>query len=327
MKPLRRRAGLCALWIVVLAAAAGLAGAQNWPARPVRLIVTLPPGTSIDITARLLADRATRMWGQQVIVDNRSGGQSVIGTQIAARSSPDGYNLFLGTTAAVVTNSYTFRSLPYDAARDFAPVAMITKSPFVLAVNSAITARSLAELIALEKSQPGNLAMANQGPRTFGGMMGQMLNLTTGMKLRQIPYNAIAAAVQDTLAGRTHVILLSSAAISPFLKRGDLRPLAVTAGKRLTGLEQVPTLAETFPGFEYVGWSVLLAPTGTPAGIVQRVNRDMDRILADAEVRSRLLELGVILEGAGTPRSVGEFLRAEHARWRKTVREIGIEPE
>lgn len=313
--------------LVLLASLAGAAAAQNWPARPVRLLVTLPPGTSIDITARLLADRATRTWGQQVIVDNRSGGQSVIGTQIAARSSPDGYTLFLGTTAAVVTNVYTFKSLPYDPEKDLTPVAMISKSPFVLAVNAAVPARTFAELIALEKSQPGNLAMANQGPRTFGGMMGQMLNVTAGMKVRQIPYNAIAAAVQDTVAGRTHVILLSSAAIAPFVKRGDLRPLAVTAGRRITGFEQVPTLAETFPGFEYVGWSVLFAPNGTPAAILNRVNRDMGRILADSEVTSRLHELGVITEGAGTPRSVAEFLRAEHARWRRTVREIGIEPE
>ena len=327
MMPKRMRAGWCALWMAALAAAAGSAGAQSWPARPARLIVTLPPGTSMDITARLLAERATRMWGQQVIVDNRSGGQSVIGTQIAARSSPDGYTLFLGTTAAVVTNTYTFKSLPYDAAKDFAPVAMISKSPFVLAVNSGVPARTVTELIALEKAQPGNLAMANQGPRTFGGMIGQMLNVTAGMKLRQIPYNAIATAAQDTVPGRTHAILLSSAAISPFLKRGDLRPLAVTAGKRVTGLEQVPTLAEPFPGFEYVGWSVLFVPAGTPAGIRERLNRDMDRILADAEVTSRLHELGVITEGAGTPRSVGDFVRAEHARWRKTVRDIGIEPE
>lgn len=321
------RAGLCVLWAFVLAAAPGSTGAQDWPARPVRLIVTLPPGTSMDITARLLADRATRMWGQQVIVDNRSGGQSIIGTQIAARSSPDGYTLFLGTTAAVVTNAYTFKSLPYDAARDLAPVAMISKSPFVLAVNAGVPARTLAELVALEKARPGNLAMANQGPRTFGGMMGQMLNVTAGMQLRQIPYNSVAAAAQDTIAGRTHVILLSSAAIAPFVKRGDLRPLAVTAGKRITGFEQVPALAETFPGFEYVGWSVLFAPAGIPSIILQRVNRDMDRILADAEVTSRLHELGVITEGAGTPRSVAEFLRAEHARWRMTVREIGIELE
>lgn len=314
---------------ILLCALAICADAQgaDWPARPVRLLVTLPPGTSIDITARLLADRATRLWGQQVIVDNRSGGQSVIGTQIAARAAPDGHTLFLGATAAIVTNAYTFKSLPYDAAKDFTPVAMITKSPFVLAVNAAVPARTLAELIALEKSRPGELAMANQGPRTFGGMMGQMLNVTSGMKLRQIPYNAIAAAVQDTVAGRTHVIVLSSAAIAPFVKRGDLRPLAVTAGKRITGFEQVPTLAETFPGFEYVGWSVLFAPAGTPAAILQRVNRDMDRILADTEVTSRLHELGVITEGAGTPKSVAEFLRAEHARWRKTVRQIGIEPE
>jgi tripartite-type tricarboxylate transporter receptor subunit TctC len=182
-------------------------------------------------------------------------------------------------------------------------------------------------LIALDKSQPGKLAMANQGPRTFGGMIGQMLNLATGMRLLQVPYNSPALAIQDAIGGRAQVLLLSSGALAAFLKRGDLRPLAVTSGRRVPGLEQVPALSEFFPGFEYSGWFALVAPTGTPATIVHRVNRDVDRSLADADMAQKVGDLGVIIRGAGTPAGLGTFLQAERGRWEKLVRAIGLEPE
>ena len=175
--------------------------------------------------------------------------------------------------------------------------------------------------------QPGRLAAANEGAKTFSGLMSQMLNQTAGMRLLQVPYNGVSPAIQDTIAGRTQVVLVSSAALLPFLKRGDLRPLAVSAGKRVKGLEEVPTLSETYPGFEYVGWFALLAPTGTPAGVIQRVNRDMDRVLTDPEVAQRLYDFGLVNEGAGTPESLNDFLRAERERWATLVKEIGLQPE
>jgi tripartite-type tricarboxylate transporter receptor subunit TctC len=313
--------------LLILLLLTGHAFAQEWPARPVKFIVSQAPGTSPDITARYLADRLSKLWNQSVVVENRPGGQNVPGAQAAARSAPDGYTFFYATTAAIVSNPYTFKALPYDPARDFAPVAMIAKSPMVVAVNPSVPAKSLAELIALDKAQPGRLAAANEGPKTFSGMMSRMLNLTAGMQLLQVPYNGVSPAIQDTIAGRTQVVLVSSAALLPFLKRGDLRPLAVSAGKRVRGLEEVPTLSETYPGFEYVGWFALLAPAGTPAAIIQRANRDMDRVLTDAEVAQRLFDLGLVNEGAGTPESLNEFLRAERERWGKLVREIGLQPE
>jgi tripartite-type tricarboxylate transporter receptor subunit TctC len=305
----------------------GTAGAQDWPARPVKLIVSQPPGTSPDITARYLADRLSRPLGQAVLVENRPGGQNVIGAQAAAKAPADGYTYFFATTAAIVTNPLTFKALPYDPERDFAPVAMIAKSPMVVAVNPSVPAKTLAELVALDKSQPGRLAAANEGAKTFSGMMSQMLNKTAGTRLLQVPYSGVSPAIQDTIAGRTQVVLVSSAALLPFLKRGDLRPLAVSAGKRVRGIEDVPTLAETYPGFEYVGWFALLAPAGTPPNAVQRMNREMDRVLADAEVAQRLYDLGLVNEGAGTPESLNDFLRAERERWAKLVKEIGLQPE
>ena len=315
------------LLAALLAGVAGAVHAQSWPARPIRFILSQTAGTSPDITARLIADRLSRLWGQQVIVDNRGGGQNVIGSQLAARATADGYNYFFATTAAIAMNPFTFKSLPYDPAKDFAPVANIGLSPFVIAVNPGVQAKTLAELIALDKSQPAKLSLANEGPRTLGGVMGQMLNHSAGIKLLQVPYNGVGPAIQDTIAGRTQVILISSAALGPFLKRGDLRALAVTAGRRVPDLDQVPTAAETLRGFEYVGWYALVAPAGTPKAIIERVNRDVDRVLGDAEVKARLRELGLVSEGAGTPASTGEFLKAERERWSKLIRDIGLQPE
>lgn len=322
------RVVLQTLLLVMLAGMAGHgAAAEGWPARPVRFILSQGSGSSPDITARIVAERLARAWGQQVIVENRPGGQNVIGAQLAARASPDGHNYYFATTAAVVMNPFTFKALPYDPQKDFTPVAMIALSPFVLAVHPGVPAKSVAELVALDKAQPGKLALANEGPRTFSGMMGQMLNLTAGMKLLSVPYVAPPPAIIDTVGGRTQVILVSTAAVNPYLRRGDLRPLAVTAAKRVPGLEQVPTLAETYRGFEYVGWYALLAPAGTPPKLVQRVNRDVDRVLRDPEVVGRVREMGQVTEGAGTLEATAKFLSAERARWMKTVRDVGIKPE
>jgi len=313
--------------LLVALLAAGQVLAQDWPARPVKFIVSQAPGTSPDITARYLADRLSKLWGQPVVFENRPGGQNVPGAQAAARSPADGYNFFYATTAAIVSNPYTFKSLPYDPEKDFVPVAMIAKSPMVIAVNPSVPAKTLAELVALDRASPGKLAAANEGAKTFSGLMSQMLNKTAGIGLLQVPYSGVSPAIQDTIAGRTQVVLVSSAALLPFLKRGDLRPLAVSAGKRVRGLEEVPTLAETYPGFEYVGWFALVAPAGSPVAALQKANRDMDKVLADPEVAQRLFDFGLVNEGAGTPESLAEFLRAERGRWAKLVKEVGLEPE
>jgi tripartite-type tricarboxylate transporter receptor subunit TctC len=322
MRAVERIVVVSTLWI-----AFGHAIAQDFPSRPVHWILSQPAGSSPDISARLVADGLSKTWSQQVVVDNRPGGQNVIGAQAAAKSPADGYNYYFATTAALVSNPLTFKSLPYDPERDFVPVAMIGKSPMVIAVNNSVPARSIAELIALDRKDPGKLAAANEGTKTFGGMMSQLLNVATGMRLLQVPYNGVAPALQDTVAGRTQVVLVSSAAMSPFIKRGDLRPIAVTSGKRVTGLESVPTMAESHPGFEYVGWFALVAPAGTPEAIVRKVNTDVNAVLAQPEVQKRLLELGAINEGPGTPEQLAQFLKDERVRWAKLVKDINLQPE
>jgi tripartite-type tricarboxylate transporter receptor subunit TctC len=315
------------LLLIALAVACGPAHAQSWPTTPVRLILSQPPGASPDIAARIVAERLSRHWGQQVVVNNRPGGQNVIGAQVAARSAPDGYTLYWATTAAAVTNVYTFKSLPYDPRKDFAPVALAGLSPFVVAVNPGVPAKTIRELIALDKKDPGKLSLSTEGPKSFSGMVSEMLNLTAGTKFLLVPYVGAPQAMNDAAGGTINIVMTSSAAMSPFLKRGALRPLAVTAAKRVQGLDDVPTLAETFPGFAYVGWYVVVAPAGTPAGVVAKANRDIDAVLKDKEIARKLYDLGLVVDGAGSLAEVQAFLDAEHARWSKAIKDVGIQPE
>ncbi len=312
------------LIFLVLAAATGSAAAQAWPARPVRFIVSQPPGTGPDILARLLADNLGKRWSQQVIVDNRPGGASIIGITAAARSPADGYN-FLFTTGGIVLNVYEFKSLPYDIDRDFIPVALIGRAPFVLVVNNSLPVNSVADLVALAKSR--NLAFASDGPKGLSGMMGEMLRALGGVPLTHVPYNGTTPAIQDTIAGRTQFLFSSTPPVEPFIKSGKLRALALTTSGHVPGYDQLPRMKETFPDFEYMGWYMLYAPTGTPQEIVARVNHDMGETLKDPAVTRRLLDFGTVAEEVGTPASLKEFHRAEHERWKKLVQLTGLQPE
>ena len=319
--PAVRQALLFSLFLV----STGLAWSQAWPTKPVRLVLSQAAATSPDIVARVLGDRLSRLWGYSIVVENKPGGQNVIGAQRAATSSPDGYSFYYATTAALVINAYTFKSLPYDPRQDFVQVGMIGLSPFVIAINPDVPAKTLKELIAHARANPGKISVATEGSKTFSGMMADMFAKTAGLNMVTVPYSGVAPAIQDTLAGRTQLTVLSSAALTPYLKR--LRPVAVSSAKRVQGLEDVPTLGEQFPGFQYVGWHAIVAPRNTPTPIIQRFNKDLDAVLKDPEVARRLFELGLIVEGAGTPAQLGEFLNAEHTRWASLARDVGVVPD
>jgi tripartite-type tricarboxylate transporter receptor subunit TctC len=301
--------------------------AQTWPARPIKVIVSQAAGGAPDIICRLITDRLTRAIGQQVLVENRPGSGNVVGAQAAARAAPDGYTFFFATAAALVTNPYTFKSLPYDPARDFVPVAMIAKGPFFVLAHPSVPAKTLAELVAYDKANPNKLSFATDGPRNFSGILAAWLNKLAGTQILAVPYATMPQGVQDTIAGRTQLAVLAVPAAAPFIKRGDLRPLGVSFARRIPGYEDVPTIAETFPGFEFIGWFSLVAPAGTPREIVQRMNREVDRILKDQEVAQRLANLGFYTEGAETPEALAEFVRAELAKWGRIMKEVDIQPE
>jgi tripartite-type tricarboxylate transporter receptor subunit TctC len=325
-----------ALFLLALSVAFGHVQAQApsaspgpaWPSKPVRLIVAFAPGAQPDIIARLISDRLTRALGQQIIVENRPGTANLIGAQAAARSAPDGYTFFFGTSAALVTNPLTSKSLPYDPARDFVPVSFVVKSPFFVLAHKDLPARNLPELIALAKAQPNTLNFATDGPRNFSGMLATWVSKTAGSTIQQVPYAVMPQGLQDTIAGRTQLTILSVAPSAQHVKRGALRALAVSTATRLPGWDDVPAISETVPGFEFVGWFGIVAPTGTPAEPVQRFARETDRILRDPDMSQRLRDMGVFtLESAQSPEGFGEYIRAERVYWEKLLKEIGIQPE
>jgi tripartite-type tricarboxylate transporter receptor subunit TctC len=321
---MKRHSVLIALLLVCFTS---LAHAQGWPDKPVKVILSQPAGSGPDNIARILGDRLGKSWGQAVVIDNRPGGQNAIGAQAAARSAADGYNFYFATTAALVTNSFLFKTLPYDAQKDFTPVAFIGKSPFAILVPANSPIKSIDDLIARAQAEPGKVTLANEGPKTFSGMIARLFAARAKVDLNLIPYVNIGVAVQNTLGGHTDAVVADIASTAQLVNQGQLRMLAVTSGRRVPGWENVPALAEKLTDFDMVGWFAIVAPVGTPAAAIQRLNRDVDTALRDKEVAERIHAAGPITEGTGSPDEVGAFLQAERQRWAGISQEIGILPE
>lgn len=327
MNTIRRLALVAATAAALGAAYPVLAQQPAWPAKPVRLILSQPGGASPDIVARLLAERLSKAWGQNIVVDNRPGGANVVGSVAAAKSAPDGYTFFYATTAALVSNLYTLRNLPYDPVKDFIPVGMIGVSPFVIVAANEVPARTLPELIALARSQPGKLSFASDGIRGLAGLLGEYTARLADVKIVQVPYQNNNVALQDMIAGRTQVSVQALALATRFIKAGQMRALAVSSAQRVPGFENIPPIGDTLPGFDLVGWHAIVAPTGTPSEIVRRVNQDLDRVLKDPEIAAKLADLGPMTEGAGTPESTARFFAAERERWARLAKDTGLVPE
>jgi len=299
----------------------------EWPDRPVKLILSQPAGSGPDILARYLGEQLARGWKQPVIIDNKPGGQNVIGAQAAARSPADGYTFYYATTAAMVTNAYTFKALPYDPVKDFVPVRLVGRSPFVIAAGANFQAKDLAEALAKAKAQPGTVTIATEGPKTFSGMLADTVAQMAGVKLNHVPYTKATDALQDVIGGRVQLVCLPDAALTAYVKGGQVRALATSTAQRLPEMPTVPSLSETFPGFEYTGWNGVFAPAGTPADIVTRVNRDIEAVLKQPEVSQRLQSLGSMAEAKMSVVEFDAFMRGERERWGKLVKTLGIQPE
>jgi len=301
--------------------------AQTWPDKPVRFVLSQPPGSGPDNVARLLGDRLGALWGQAVVIDNKPGGQNTIGAQAAARAPADGSTFYFATTAALVTNAYLFKSLPYDPQKDFVPVAFVARSPFGLLVEANSPLRSLPAFVDKAMAEPGRLTLGNEGPRTFSGMISRVMAARLKIEPNQVPYASIAVATQNLLGGQVDAIVADLASTAGLVRSAKLRLLAVSSAQRVAGFEAVPTLAETIPGFEMIGWFAIVAPTGTPAAAVQRVNRDVNTLLADRAMADRIAAIGPIADASMSVEQVGAFLRGEHQRWADATKEIGLLPE
>ena len=325
----KRRLALASIGSTAMTFIANRAWAQPgaWPQRPVKWIVSQPAGAGPDILARYIADNLSRGWPQPIVVENRPGGQNVIGAQAAAKSAPDGYTFFYGTTAAMVTNSFTFKSLPYNPEKDFVPVSLVGRSPFVIAASASSGIKTLADLISQAKAQPGRLAIATEGPKTFAGMLADSVASMAGIQLNHVPYTKAPDAIQDVIGGRVPLVCLPDAALLAYVRSGQIVPLAVSTAQRVSSLPNVPSLSDTFSGFEYAGWNALFAPAGTPPEIVARVNQELATLLRQPDVVQRLQTLGSLADGSLNPAAMLDFMKAERTRWAGIVKAIGITPE
>lgn len=298
---------------------------QAYPTKPIRIIASTTPGSGPDIMSRLIGQKLTEAWGQQIVVDNRAGGSGIIGTEIAARAAPDGYTLLMLTSSHVIVAAL-FQKLNYDLVRDFTPISLLASTPFILTVHPSVPAASVKELIALAKSRPGELHYGSGGPGTPPHLATEILKTMTGVDLFHVPYKGITPALIDTVAGQVQMTIAVVPAVLPFLKTGKLKALGVTSTKRTPLAPEVPTIAETVPGYEVIGWYSLVAPAKTPENIISRLNTEVVRALKTPEIQQRISGLGAEPIGS-TPRELGAYMRAEIDKLQKAVKAANLRRE
>ena len=325
-----RQLTLCKLMMAGLLLSASTFSAQaqtTWPDKPIKFILSQPPGSGPDNVARLLGEKLAKSLDQPVVIENKPGGQNIIGAQAAAKSSADGSTFYFATTAALVTNKFLFKTMPYEPQKDFTPVAFVANSPFGILVKADSAIASIQDLMAKSKASPGKVSLANEGPRTFGGIIARFLNAKTKMDANLVAYASVSVAIQDIMGGHADALVADLASTAQLVKQGRLRLLAVTSAKRVAGFEQVPAMAELLPNFEMVGWFAIVAPTGTPSGAILRLNAEVNKLLLDPEVTQKTLSIGPIPEALGAPVKLEVFLKVENDRWAEVAKEIGLLPE
>ncbi len=301
--------------------------AQDFPVRPIRVIVPSTAGGSVDTLARMIGSRLSERWGQQVVVDNRAGAGGIIAGEITAKSPPDGYTLIMATVAAMATNVSLSRKLPYDPVRDFAPITLVASQQLVLLVNPGVAAKSVGELIQLAKSKPGQLTFASAGNGSGGHLSGELLKILANIDITHVPYKGIAPALVDVISGQVTMTFASVISGLPHVKSGKTRALAVTGSHRSPAAPELPTMIESgVRGYESSTWYGLLAPKATARPTIMKLNREVVSILNLPEVRSHLLTEGAEPVG-NTPEQFGEFIKSEIAKWGKVIRAAGLRSE
>jgi len=312
-----------ALTLLPCAALAQAASAIGYPTKPIRLIVPFAPGGSTTTMARIVGNKLTESWGQQVIVDNRAGGNTIIGTETLARSTPDGYTIIMTSGAHVILPSL-YPKLPYDPIKDFAPVGSVYRGEFVLVLNAAVPANNLQELIALAKAKPGQLNYATSGAGAASHLAIELMNLRTGIKTQHIPYKGAGPALIDLVSGQVQMFMNSPLTVMSHIKQGKIRAIAVTGETRVPALPEVPTFTEAgLAGFDVSPWFCVLAPAGTPKLIIDKLSTQIAKILALPDVQDFLARQGVT-SFSSTPEQLGALMKADLAKWAKVIKAANI---
>lgn len=308
--------------IIALGTASSVAGAQAYPVKPIRLIVPLAPGGGGDLVSRLLASRLAEHLGQTVIVDNRPGGSTIIGTELVARAQPDGYTLLMATSSHGINPS--LYKLPFDPIRDFTGVSFFATSPMMLTVHPSVPGTTLKELIALAQSRPGKLNFGSSGTASIVHLAGELLNTSANIKTIHIPYKGTGPALADLLGGQIDMMFASPVPTLPHVKSGKLRAIAMASLQRSPAIPELPTLSESgLPGFEAATYYIVLGPANLPAPIVSRLSSEITRVARQTDVRERLVLEGATVVG-GTPQDAIAHIELEIARWTKVVKAAGI---
>ena len=323
---LPRSIGVCVLAVGIAHAQPHNAARVSYPVKSIRLIVPFAPGGSNDIMARLIGQKFSEAFGQQVVADNRAGASGIVGTDIAAKAPADGYTLLMMSLTFAV-NPSLFRKLPYDTEKDLTPVTLVASAPLMLVVHPSISAKSVQELVAYAKANPGKLNFGSGGPGTTPHLAGEMLKMMIGAQMTHVPYKGGGPALSDLMGGQIQLMLENIPSTLPLAKSGKLRALAVTASRRSPLVPDLPTLDEAgLKGYEIVGWNGLFVPTGTPSVIVNLLHTTTAKALAQPDLKERLAALGA--EGVGSsPAEFKAFVQTEIAKWARVVREAGLKVE
>jgi tripartite-type tricarboxylate transporter receptor subunit TctC len=317
------RARVLAALLISLAGFAGAAHAQAWPTRVVKLVVPFPPGGGTDAIARIVSARLSVQWNQQMLVENKGGGATNIGTEFVVRAEPDGYTMLLQSMPLAV-NRFLFTSLPYDPVADLAPVSLLCDYPNLMVVPVSSPARSVAEFIAHAKANKGKVTFASSGHGTSVHLSGELFNRMADTGMVHVPYRGAGPALIDLVPGRVDVMFNNIGAVLPMIQAGKLRALAVTTAKRTPALPELPPIAESgLPGFDVSSWYAIFAPAKTSPQIVRKASADMAAALAHPETRARLDQLGVVVIGS-SPEGLAKHLRSEMDKWGPVIREAGI---
>jgi tripartite-type tricarboxylate transporter receptor subunit TctC len=301
----------------------GLAAAQAWPSKAVKIVVPFVAGGATDVVARLLAQKLTEAWGQSVVVENRAGAGGNIGADVVAKSPPDGYTMLMTSGSIVTANPYIYKSMTFDPAKDLVPITNVATGPQVIVVNTNVPAKDLREFIAMAKAAPGKVNYGSAGVGTQTHLAFENFLYSAGADMTHVPYKGEAAVITDLMGGQIQAATPNIGAAMGFIKDGKLRALAVTSRERNPQLPDVPAASEILPGFENAGWFGLMAPAGTPREVVDRIYRDSAKILTSDEFRAKLAQQGMV-PVANSPADFAAAIRDESARWAKVVKERGL---